>query len=56
MVFLAYSYAITYRAKWQRRKREPWWPPNRQEVALWATTVLVGVIASIPWLNLVPSP
>jgi hypothetical protein len=53
VIFLAYSYVITYRAKW--RQRERWWPPNRHEVGLWATTVLVVAIASIPYLNLVGS-
>ena len=56
MIFLASSYVITYRAKWQQGKGIHWWPPTRQELTLWVNTVLVLVIASIPSLNLVPSP
>ncbi len=56
LAFLAYSYVITYRTKWKQRKGTHWWPPTRQELLLWGTTVLVLVIASIPSLNLVPLP
>lgn len=56
MASLAYSYVITYRARWQREGGRRWWPPTRHELTLWATTLLVLVIASIPYFNLVPSP
>jgi hypothetical protein len=55
-IFLAYSYVITYRARLKGGKQGWWWPPTRHEIALWATTVLVLVFASIPSLNLVPLP
>jgi|GEM_PF-3532819 len=56
LVFLGYSYVITYRARWRRSVERRWWPPTGQEITLWATTLLVLAIASIPSLNLVPSP
>lgn len=56
LAFLAYSYVITYRAKWKQRKANRWWPPDRHEIALWVMTGLVATIASIPSLNLFPGP
>jgi hypothetical protein len=53
LVALGWSYVITYRARWSdlRPRGLHGYRPTAHEAALWATTLVVGLLALFPYYN-----
>jgi hypothetical protein len=53
LVALAWAYVTTYRARWRQIRRSGLreYRPTTHEAALWATTLVVGLLALFPHYN-----